>query len=151
PEAKFTIDEITRRELDVTLPKLPDKIADLEALETEKTKDIAGARVEACATLSQKLNEKIAAAHLARLMEKVELPLARVLAQMELAGVLVDVSVLEKLSREADVELKKLEQEAIRIAGKEFAVRSRDQLETILFDELHLPVRKRTPKGGRST
>jgi DNA polymerase-1 len=151
PEAKFTVDEIARRELDITLPKLPDKIAELEALEVDKVRDIAGARAEAICTLAGKLEPKLAKEKLARLMNEVELPLARVLAKMEMFGVLVDCDVLAKLSREADVELKRLEEQAKQVAGRDFAIRSRDQLETILFDELKLPVRKRTPKGGRST
>ena len=48
-------------------------------------------------------------------------------------------------------ELKELDAEAKALVGHEFSVRSRDQLEKILFDELKLPVLKKTPKGGRST
>ena len=52
---------------------------------------------------------------------------------------------------QADEKLRALEAECKRVAGKDFVLRSRDQLESILFDELRLPVVKRTPKGGRST
>ena len=50
-----------------------------------------------------------------------------------------------------DEQLRDLESECKRVAGRDFVLRSRDQLEKILFDELKLPVVKRTPKGGRST
>jgi DNA polymerase-1 len=70
---------------------------------------------------------------------------------MQMRGVLVDIAALERLGREADQQLKDLEAECKRIAGQDFVLRSRDQLEKILFDDLRLPVVKRTPKGGRST
>jgi DNA polymerase-1 len=63
----------------------------------------------------------------------------------------VDVERLETIGRRAVGELLTLEAKAKQIAGHDFSVRSRDQLEKILFDELGLPVLKRTPKGGRST
>src|SRR5690606_25345508 len=80
-----------------------------------------------------------------------ELPLSRVLAAMEQRGVLVDVSRLATIAAKVETECQRLEAKAQEIAGRKFALRSRDQLEAILFDELKLPVVKRTLKGGRST
>jgi len=65
--------------------------------------------------------------------------------------VLVDFDTLAQLSRDLTETLRDLEADCKRIAGRDFALRSRDQLEKILFDELKLPSVKRTPKGGRST
>jgi DNA polymerase I len=79
------------------------------------------------------------------------MPLERVLATMEMHGVLVDFEALRQLSRELEQILRDLEADCKKMAGRDFAVRSRDQLEKILFDELKLPIIKRTPKGGRST
>lgn len=148
PEQPSDVAAVLQRENDMVIPPLR---ADFESLETDKVANIVGARAEACATLDQKLAAMIAKEGLGRLMADVELPLARVLAKMELHGVLVDTSVLEVLAREVDGELRALEQRAHEIAGRDFAIRSRDQLEIMLFDELELPVKKRTPKGGRST
>ena len=68
------------------------------------------------------------------------------------AGVLVDVPTLAEIGRrKAEELLRELESACKKLAGRDFSVRSRDQLEKILFDELELPVVKRTPKGGRST
>jgi DNA polymerase-1 len=61
------------------------------------------------------------------------------------------VGVLQDLGKTIEKNLEQLDAEAKAIVGHDFAVRSRDQLEKILFDELGLPVLKRTPKGGRST
>ncbi len=80
-----------------------------------------------------------------------ELPLAEVLSAMKARGVLVNVPALKTASEVAALELVRLEKRAHELAGREFALRSRDQLEGILFDELKLRVVKKTPKGGRST
>lgn len=86
----------------------------------------------------------------AALLQDMELPLSRVLATMELVGVRVDVERLQQLSEEASGALTELEQRCIALAGHEFNVAAPRQLETILFDELQLPVIKRT-KTARST
>ena len=67
-----------------------------------------------------------------------ELPLAQQLSELELNGVLIDADRLAELGRECNAEIKRLEQEAQRIAGREFNLNSPRQLETLLFDELGL-------------
>lgn len=89
-------------------------------------------------------------APLLKLIKEMELPLSAVLAQMEVAGIAVDVPYLRKLSQEATEELVGLERRCRELAGHDFNVASPRQLETILFDELQLPVIKRT-KTARST
>ena len=70
--------------------------------------------------------------------------------RIEEHGVLVDVDHLKAMSKQAGAEVVKLEAEAHAMAGHAFNVNSPKQLETILFDELKLPVVKKT-KTGRST
>jgi len=84
------------------------------------------------------------------LMREVEIPLARVLAEMELTGFRIDCEHLSHLSNQVSDQLVKLEKRCIELAGHDFNVLSPRQLETILFDELKLPVLKRT-KSARST
>jgi DNA polymerase-1 len=87
---------------------------------------------------------------LASLMDDVEVPLSLVLSRMEETGVLLDVALLEGLSKDVRAQLMTLERELIALAGKEFNVNSPRQLESILFDDLKLKVVKRT-KTSRST
>jgi DNA polymerase-1 len=148
PELPNDVAAVLQRENDMLIPS---NRVDLDGLEVEAGSRIIAARAEACAALDAKLAGAIAKEGLGQLMADIELPLARVLAKMELHGVLVDTSVLEALAKDADIELRNLETQAKEIAGRDFAIRSRDQLEIMLFDELKLPVKKRTPKGGRST
>ena len=76
------------------------------------------------------------------LYEELELPLSRVLAAMEQKGVLVDTSKLATIAQRVETECQTLEAKAQEVAGRRFAIRSRDQLETLLFDELKLPVER---------
>jgi DNA polymerase-1 len=79
-----------------------------------------------------------------------ELPLSYVLAEMELAGVLVDKSDLERLGVEFRATLAELEGRIWREAGHEFNIGSTKQLADVLFEELKLPTGKKT-KTGYST
>src|SRR5690554_344070 len=88
---------------------------------------------------------------LKRVLAELELPLLPVLAMMERRGVLVDPERLGKQSQEIEKELKEIEQDAFAIAGEPFNLNSTKQLQTILFDQLGLPIKKKTPKGAPST
>lgn len=84
------------------------------------------------------------------LYKNVELPLAPILAEMELAGVTVDVSQLEALSITIDVDLREIEQQVYELAGGEFNIGSPKQIQTVLFEKLGLEAGKKT-KTGYST
>ena len=100
--------------------------------------------------LVERLRPRIESEGLWELMRDVELPLARVLGRMEERGVLVDTARLKALSNRVGADIARLEKACHDLVGKPFNVGSPRQLETILFDELKLPVLKRT-KTGRST
>jgi DNA polymerase-1 len=100
--------------------------------------------------LTERMAARIAEEGLSELLETVELPLARVLANMQRRGVLVDTSRLAEMSVELDREMSRLEGEAIAVAGHTFNLNSPRQLEVILFDELGLKPVRRT-KTSRST
>ncbi len=82
---------------------------------------------------------------------EIELPLLPVLSRMERNGVLLDVIMLAKQSKQLTQRLKELELEIYEIAGEEFNIGSPKQLQVILFEKLELPVISKTPKGQPST
>jgi len=84
------------------------------------------------------------------LHDDIELPLARVLAGIEDAGIAVDVSVLVELRGELGGRVEELAAEVHRHAGRVFNVGSSQQLQVVLFEELGLPRTRRT-KTGYST
>ncbi|WP_301884227.1 DNA polymerase I [Neisseria uirgultaei] len=85
--------------------------------------------------------------------EKMELPVAQVLFEMERSGVQIDRAELARQSAELGAELMKLEQEAYAAAGQPFNLNSPKQLQEILFDKMGIPTKglKKTTKGGIST
>ena len=96
----------------------------------------------------QKLKEQPA---LNKLFNEIELPLVKVLANVEQTGVLIDADQLHGLSAEFAGKLQELESKAHEIAGESFNLASTKQLQHILFEKLELPVIKKTPKGAPST
>ena len=88
---------------------------------------------------------------LVKLYKDIEIPLLKVLQEIERNGVLIDESMLEKQSNQFAITLKELESEAYKLAGVEFNLSSPKQLQEILYDNLSLPILKKTPKGQPST
>ncbi len=88
---------------------------------------------------------------LAAILQEIEIPLVPVLARMEQRGVLIDGNLLTVQSTEMSKQILKLEQEAFEVAGQPFNLGSPKQLQQILFENLGLPVIRKTPKGQPST
>jgi DNA polymerase I len=88
---------------------------------------------------------------LAELYEKIDLPLAPVLARMEAAGVRVDHKELDKFSAELTKEIGALEKQICELAGFTFNINSPTQLAEVLFDRLGLQPPKRIRAKARST
>ncbi|MHC4562483.1 MAG: DNA polymerase I [Planctomycetota bacterium] len=100
--------------------------------------------------LADVLVEQLAAEQLGDLLAELEMPLLPVLADMERHGVLVDPQRLKKMETALSHRADELRKRIIALAGCEFNPDSPKQLAAILFDELELPVLKRT-KTGPST
>ena len=113
--------------------------------------DAAGRRAVAIARLVAPLTEQLNARQGSGLLEDVELPLVRVLARMEDAGIGVDDPYLEELGESLRDRLATLEKKIYQQAGEPFNVNSTLQLREVLFERLGLPVLKKTPKGLPST
>lgn len=84
------------------------------------------------------------------LYQTIELPVAKVLARMEINGMKVKPDVLHKLGNQFETDLAKLETKIYHEAGEKFNLNSPKQLGHILFEKLNLPVIKKT-KTGYST
>ncbi len=82
------------------------------------------------------------------LLDRVEVPLVKVLADMERVGVRVDVSQLEQMSGEFLEEIETLTVRIRDLAGEDFNLNSPKQLSTILFEKLGFPVRRKKGKAG---
>ncbi len=90
--------------------------------------------------------------NLSDLMEKIEVPLITVLADMEMNGIRVDLNALKHLSNIFGMELADLEKDIYALAGEKFNINSSQQLGAILFEKLKLKTGKKTKKKtGYST
>ena len=85
------------------------------------------------------------------LYNDVELPLIKILSRMELVGVKVDKSKLLQLSESFGRKISELENNIYKIVGHSFNISSPKQLQEIFYEEMNLPVLKKTPKGQPST
>ncbi|MEO0091162.1 MAG: DNA polymerase I [candidate division WOR-3 bacterium] len=97
--------------------------------------------------LYQKLAPEIFAQGLSTVFEEIEIPLIKVLADMEYRGVKIDTKLFQKISAEIENERELLKQEIFRKAGVEFNINSPQQLSKVLFEKLALPKTKRTKTG----
>ncbi|MFW6132703.1 MAG: DNA polymerase I [Planctomycetota bacterium] len=100
--------------------------------------------------LAQVLRERLSAEGLEALFAKLEMPLLPVLAAMERRGIGVDPGALKRMETELTGQAEALRTRIVTAAGREFNVDSPKQLSAVLFDELDLPVLKKT-KTGAST
>ena len=81
----------------------------------------------------------------------VDFSLAQILAKMEDTGVLIDVGVLALQAKDLSSRIQELELQAHALAGHPFNLSSPKQLQTILYDVLHIPILEKTPTGMPST
>ena len=86
-----------------------------------------------------------------RVFNELEMPLVSVLSRVESNGVLIDDTQLLKQSQELSQGMQEAEAKAYELAGGEFNLASPKQIQEILYDQMNLPVLKKTPKGAPST
>lgn len=83
------------------------------------------------------------------LFEEIEMPLVRVLAEMEIAGVNVDTAALQASSQALEIRIEQLEKEIYELAGKKFNIASPRQVGEVLFEHLKIDEKARKTKSGQ--
>ncbi|MCS6899976.1 MAG: DNA polymerase I [Myxococcales bacterium] len=155
PEEDHSLEAVAKRE-HCELPVLFDQVWNkktkqrLEEIPLEKMLLLHPIQAATLHDIVDRMRAQIEEAGMLALLTEVEQPLTRVLVAMEEHGVLVDLGTIHAVGNEFDRRLLELEQKAMKAAGHPFNINAPRQLEEILFDELGLPVLKRT-KTGRST
>jgi DNA polymerase-1 len=148
-ERNLGLVETARRHRVAVGALVPSDLADT-AVEQPTDAAQAAAHCRLVAALGAVLPAALVGAGLEPLFRDVEMPLAGVLADMEFRGVRIDAAVLAALAADYAARLAALEAEIHALAGREFSIASPLQLRAVLFEELKLPVVKRT-KTGPST
>ncbi len=151
-QRSYELDEVARSVLGLELVS-PDDEDTTGMLPFEEGPDVEleGRRVEAIRQLADSYQVELADRNEDGLFRDYELPLVPVLARMEHAGIGVDRAYLQEMGEDLRKRIAGLESKIHDLAGGPFNVNSTDQLRTILFDQLELPVVKKTSTGKPST
>lgn len=163
PEAKNDeIPDVARQWLSRDLVRLDDAVrqvgdagrgrpnVNVETVAREPVARAIAAMLLSLYELRDTLLARIEVDGMTELYEKVEMPLTRVLAEMEMTGVKVDPVALRELSRSMESRIEALTKEIYELAGEPFNINSTKQLGTLLFEKMGLPALKKT-KTGYST
>ncbi len=121
-----------------------------DSVETARQCEYSAEDADVTWQLSEIFRSQLKGTPLETLFHDTEMPLVEVLAEMEFEGVRLDTTVLSRMSIELGDKLDELRRQIHREVGYAFNIDSPKQLATVLFDELHLPVMRKT-KTGRST
>ena len=156
PEMRHAADTLASQYLGHTMPPLPVFTAKKSSKSIVSSPEEIGAYAchEAVMALRLRplLEKEVEKEGMASLLNDVEIPLASVLAEMEIAGVRLDVNALNEAASELEKRLSVLESEIFELAGEEFNVGSPSKVGEILFDKLQLdPKAKKTKTGQYST
>ncbi|WP_213407330.1 DNA polymerase I [Staphylococcus pettenkoferi] len=112
--------------------------------EDDVLNDYVGKIVHSISESKPEMIDQLRAHQQCELLNDIELPLARILSEMEETGVYTDRSDLEEMEQEIKEKLDVLVQQIYDAAGEEFNVNSPKQLGVVLFEKLELPVIKKT-------
>ncbi|WP_088254461.1 DNA polymerase I [Fimbriiglobus ruber] len=149
-ERTHNLDELARRYLgheNISITELigkGKKQITMDQVPVERVCQYAGEDADVAVRLAALLEPELDHEGLRRLYDDLELPLIEVLAELEFNGVLLDLPVLNQLGRDMEIQLARTEGEVQQLAGRKFNLGSPKQLREILFDEMKLPVQKRT-------
>ncbi|MDP2871402.1 MAG: DNA polymerase I [Bacillota bacterium] len=120
---------------------------EVPAAESEPRPEAGARRALALLELVSPIQSELAARKLGPLWENVERPLISVLADMELAGVRLDLPALERMGQAFSARIASLTEQIYALAGGDFNINSTHQLGEVLFEEIGLPSTKKTRKG----
>lgn len=99
--------------------------------------------------LKEVLEPKLQEVGAVRLFHDIEMPLVRVLADMELSGVRLDTTSLKETEQIFNERMKQYEEHAYELAGKQFNISSPKQVGEILFDTMHIVEKPKKTKSGQ--
>ena len=122
----------------------------MREIDLEEIKEYATEDADVTFQLKQLFSVELEKTETKKLFEEIEIPLVKVLADMEKEGIRLDTDFLKSLSHDLDNDIKKLEANIYEIAGENFNLASPKQLGDILFDKLKIgAVKQKKTKTGQ--
>ena len=125
------------------------KQGNMRDVEVDKVKEYAGEDADITFQLKEPLLKELEELKMVSLFEDVEMPLLKVLAEMEYAGVVLDTEALADYAEKLQKRIEILEKEIIDDAGTEFNVASPRQVGEVLFDKLKIDSKAKKTKSGQ--
>ena len=149
---KHNIKDIASQYLDIDINELIPKKDDVQLNMFESVKDLSnkdevGTYVYALNNLYSITMKKMQEDGSIKLFEEIEMPLVRVLGDMQFNGMITKKEELENFGKELKQRLNNVTKEIYDLAGEEFNINSTQQLGKILFEKLKLPESKKNKKG----
>jgi DNA polymerase-1 len=123
------------------------KMLPFDAVPIDAARDYSCEDADMTLRLRELFEPQLEQAGVRELFHEVEIPLVEVLAEMECHGVTIDVAWFRSLKERFAREREAVEKKIYEAAGREFNINSNPQLRQILFEELALPVVKKTATG----
>lgn len=151
-QRSFSLDDLSlrylRRELRADNPEQQQLslLDDSEGVDDQAVQTLI-LRAVAVLDLADALDEELARIDSSSLLGRLELPVQRVLADLEHVGIAVDTDQLQELQSEFSDQIRDAAEAAYAVIGKQINLGSPKQLQTVLFDELEMPKTKRTKTG----
>src|SRR6202040_512482 len=155
-QRSFALDDLSlrylKRELRADNPEqqqlslLDDSLNEPGAVDDQAVQTVI-LRASAVMDLADALDEELTRIDSSSLLGNMELPVQRALAEMENAGIAVDLTLLSELQSEFANQIRDAAEAAYGVTGKHINLGSPKQLQVVLFDELEMPKTKRTKTG----
>ncbi len=151
-QRSFTLDDLSlrylKRELRADNPEQQQLslLDDGEGVDDQAVQTLL-LRASAVVDLADALDEELARIDSSALLASMELPVQRVLAELETVGIAVDLQMLSELQSEFAGQIRDAAEAAYSVIGKQINLGSPKQLQVVLFDELEMPKTKRTKTG----
>jgi len=142
----YDLEDVSIRVLGFTPGQSNDSSGQL-SFDSDSNLEALGLRAQAIYLISRKIKEKLKEQNLENLFFELELPLAKLLSEMEDSGIAVDLKKLNSLQVEFENIANGYEKDAYKLVGHEFNLASPKQLQTVLFEERKLPKTKKTKTG----
>lgn len=121
----------------------------MREVEVQKVVDYASEDADITLQLQQTFAPRLEKDNLHKLFDQVEMPLVRVLTDLELEGVTIDTHALAELSATLETDMRQVQQEIFTIAGETFNIGSPKQLGEVLFEKLKLDKNAKKTKTGQ--
>ncbi|WP_438963220.1 DNA polymerase I [Winogradskyella sp.] len=156
PDMRHNMDVLAETYLNYTPISITDLIGkkgknqlSMRDVPLEKQTEYAVEDADITLQLKEHFQKELGEANTQKLFDEIEIPLLRVLANMELEGINLDIDFLNSLAEELNNDIASLEKKIYNAAGEEFNIASPKQLGVILFEKMKLVDKPKKTKTGQ--